>query len=293
MAQAHAQARPGNTNPGLTVTGKYRNWILTLWDESAIIRPENNNVAYSVVGRETCPDTGKLHYHQFIYFKTQRTFSAVKKLTHCDSHIERCFGKNSEAAAYCKKDGDIVLEYGTIPNDNGQKNISKLVEESKNITEIMENEPETYCQYRKGLVDLMENKQRKQRKFEPIKFTWIYGSTGKGKTRYAFEKGAVPVEFNNGFFSDWKDAKIICIEELRGEIPYRILLKLADGYHNYYEVNIKGGQKLIDIDELIITSPYPPEEVYKGQVTKEDSISQLLRRITELINVDVKDEAFA
>lgn len=290
MEQAQEQARPGNTKQD--AQGKFRSWILTLWSESAIIDFESNNVIYSVVGKEICPDTGKLHFHQFIYFKTPRTFGGVKKLTHCDSHIERCFGKNSEAIAYCTKDGEIICEKGIKPNDNGIKNIKQIIDESKNISEIMENEPETYCKYRQGLNELMLNKQRKNRKCEPIKFTWIYGSTGKGKTKYAFEKGAVPVEYNNGFFSDWKDAKIICIEELRGEIPYRILLKLSDIYHNYYEINIKGGQKLIDIDELIITSPYPPEEVYKGQVTKEDSINQLLRRITKLICVDNTDEAF-
>jgi len=79
---------------------------------------------------------------------------------------------------------------------------------------------------------------------------------------------------------------------MRGEVPYRTLLKLSDNYHNYYEVNIKGGQKLVDIKELIVTSPYSPEDVYKHQVTKEDKIDQLTRRITKLINVDEDSDAY-
>ena len=112
------------------------------------------------------------------------------------------------------------------------------------VTEVMETMPDTYVRCRKGIIDLMENKKSKQRYFKPIKVVWTYGPTGTGKTREAFEAGAVNVTYHNGFFSDWGDARIICIEELRGEIPYNELLMLLDAYHNYYHVNIKGGQKL-------------------------------------------------
>ena len=90
------------------------------------------------------------------------------------------------------------------------------------------------------------------------------------------------MSYNNGFFSDWMDNRIICIEELRGEIPYNELLKLLDGYHNYYSVNIKGGTKLVDLDKIYITSPLHPRECYRRQNEKSDSINQLLRRITEI-----------
>lgn len=281
--QAQAQAHQGNTSPDMR---KNRGWILTLWDENHIIK---DDCIYTVVGEEVCPDTGKTHWHQFIYFKNPRHFNGIKKLTSDKSHIEPMYGLISQAVEYCKKDGKIVYETGTQPNDNGRKNIKKIVEDSKSLTEIMEKDPETYCQYRNGLKDLMTTKNRKNRFIKAPIVTWIYGSTGRGKTERAFKSGATPVEYNNGYFSDWGDAKIICIEELRGEIPYKALLKILDRYHNYYEVNIKNGQKLVDLDEIWITSPVRPEKLYTNQVNKEDSIDQLLRRITTFINVDRED----
>jgi len=289
MEQAQGTSSSGNTMTDSPVEGKkYRGWFLTIWDKVGIIEPESCQC--SVAGEEICPKTGRLHFHQFIYFKTPRTMTGVKKLSISTTHLEVA-RDNNRCWNYCQKECKVIHKYGTPPNNNGVKNINKLIEESNTISEVMEKDPETYCQYRNGLKDLMDVKHRKNRFFKPIEFTWIYGSTGKGKTRLAFEKGATPVEYNNGFFSDWKDSRCLCIEELRGEVPYRTLLKLSDSYHNYYEVNIKGGQKLIDIDELIITSPYHPTEVYKQQVTKDDSIDQLTRRITNIINVD-ESEAF-
>lgn len=195
-------------------------------------------------------------------------------------HIEIQRGTNSDADKYCRKEGKIVYEFGKCPNNNGQKNIAEIIESCETIGEIMQKEPETYCQYRNGIRDLMREKQSKNRFFKQPTVIWIYGKTGTGKTRAAFEDGAIPVEYNNGFFSDWGDAKTICIEEFRGGIPYGTLLKLLDGYHNYYQINIKGGQKFVDLDKIYITSPLKPDEIiFTGGA---DSIDQLLRRITEV-----------
>jgi len=143
MEQGTGTSSSGNTKADETGK-KFRGWILTLWNKISIIEPEDVKAIYSVVGEEICPDTQKLHYHQFIYFKNPRTFSGIKKMTTSDAHIEivRC---NSDSMKYCKKDGKIIHEFGNPPNDNGVKKIRELVEESNSLTDLMEQDYEPYC----------------------------------------------------------------------------------------------------------------------------------------------------
>lgn len=239
----------------------------------------------------TCEDETKqkqFHGHAFIYYKNPVAISTIKKLFGNNCHVmtPKC---NSDCIAYVLNHDEPKKhdfhEYGVKPMDNGVKRMNEVLE-CDSITEVMEKLPDTYVKYRNGIKDLMQNKKSKNRFFKPPEVIWIYGSTGKGKTREAFEAGAINVNYANGFFSDWGDARIICIEELRGEIPYATLLQLLDAYHNYYHVNIKGGSKLIDLDCIYITSPLRPEACYPRQLQKQDSINQLLRRITKIKNAD-------
>lgn len=276
----------GNTNtpdsPTTTKTTlKRRGYMVTFWK-----RDYPNRLPRNTKYLCTCEDStkeGKWHGHAFIYFKNPRVMKSVKKLFGEDCHVEIPH-KNSDCIEYVldtTKRKHSFQEFGNRPMNNGIHRMEDVLE-CDTVTEVMETMPDTYAKFRKGIIDIIENKKRKQRYHKPPKVIWIYGPSGTGKTREAFEAGAVNITYHNGFYSDWGDARIICIEELRGEIPYNELLKLLDAYHNYYSVNIKGGQKLIDLDAIYITSPLHPSKCYPRQNQKEDSIQQLMRRITEL-----------
>lgn len=289
MAQALGSSSAGNTTTASP--RKRRNYFITFWDQAYKHSELPQHAQYLIECDDMTADK-KWHGHAFIYFKNQIAFTTVKKLFGATCHVE-IPQINSRCIAYVRgeithdEDPDAttaktnVREFGEPPNDNGVHKMSDVLK-LNSITEVMEFMPDTYVKYRRGINDLMEHKKSKNRYFKQPRVIWIYGGTGRGKTREAFEAGAINVTYEHGFFSDWGDARVICIEELRGEIPYRELLKLLDGYHNYYFVNIKGGQKFIDLDAIYITSPYHPRKVYVKQNTREDSIDQLLRRITEL-----------
>lgn len=290
MEQAQGTSSSGNTNAPDSQEQqqtpeqkpqKQRGYMVTFWK-----RDYPHNLPRNMKYMCTCEDStkeGKWHGHAFIYFKNPVAMKSVKKLFGDDCHCEKPH-KNSDCIDYVldkTKRKHSFQEFGNRPMNNGVHKMEDVLE-CNTVTEVMESMPDTYVKYRKGIIDLIENKKRKQRYYEPPKVIWIYGPSGTGKTREAFEAGAVNVTYSNGFYSDWGDERIICIEELRGEIPYNELLKLLDAYHNYYSVNIKGGQKLIDLDVIYITSPLHPSKCYPRQNQKEDSIQQLLRRITEL-----------
>lgn len=279
MAQASGSSSSGNTNADSQ--RKRRNYFVTFWTHD-YPKELPKNTKYLVTCEDTTKD-GKYHGHAFIYFNCQRPMSAVKKLFGNDCHCEIPI-RNSECINYVldetKRKHDFH-EYGSKPMDNGVHNMEAVLE-CQTISEVMEKLPDTYVKYHNGIKELMKLKQSKNRYYKAPEVIWIYGPTGSGKSREAFENGAINVTYSNGFFSDWFDSRIICIEEMRGEIPYSELLKLLDGYHNYYSVNIKGGSKLVDLDKIYITSPLHPRDCYWRQNEKKDSINQLLRRITEI-----------
>lgn len=265
----------GNTSPA-PFSPKARDWLLTLnqpekYDElkGYITKLKSNN--YLISAKEEAPTTGHEHIHIYCQFSSPIKLS-IKKC--CGAHIDKCDGTPQQVKDYVKKDGEIIDEIGVMRPWGG---IPSIAEVKTATPEELETLPIMYYK----TVEAIKKTLPKKRYYKPVKVHWYYGPTGTGKTRWAFEAGAVNVIYNNGFYSDWGDARIISIEEMRGQIPWDELLRLTDSYHNYYHVNIKGGQKLIDIDEIYISGPKPPEKCYPGK-TAEDSMSQLLRRITDL-----------
>lgn len=274
-----APVASGNTIPSSTLK-KAKNWMFTIFDikhyddiKSYITGLQSFN--YLIAGREKAPTTDKQHIHMFCQFNISVKPSAKKCF---DQHMEHMKSTPKDCREYCIKDNDILDEIGTMREWGGLPSITQ----AKNASdEQLETLPIQYY----NIVKHIEDHKKKARFYKPVEFIWIYGTTGKGKTRMAFEAGAENVIYNNGFWSDWGEARIICIEEMRGQIPWDELLRLTDSYHNYYHVNIKGGQKYIDLDKIFITSPFPPERCYPNK-TNDDSIKQLLRRISSIICVD-------
>lgn len=278
MEQAQGTSTTSNTK---ACCAKRRNYFVTFWSRE-YPKELPKNATYLCTCEDTTKD-GKWHGHAFIYFKNPITMKGVKKLFGNDAHIEKPL-KNSDCINYVldkEKRKCEFQEFGKRPMDNGIHRMEEVLE-LENVTEVMEKMPDTYIRFRNGINELMELKKSKNRYYKKPEVIWTYGPTGTSKTREAFEDGAFNVRYENGFFTDWKDARIISIEEMRGQIPYDELLRLTDGYHNYYNVNIKGGYKLVDLDKIYITSPLHPEECYPRQCNKKDSIEQLLRRITKI-----------
>lgn len=277
MEQKTASHDPtGNTKAVGSWKIKARDWQITIneidnmqtvWDYIT----QRSGCTYAIACVEVAPTTGHVHGHIFAQFNNTVALSPKKC---CNAHLEKCRGTPQENVDYIKKGGEIWDEFGTLRTWGGLNPTIKNVKEMSD-KEIYETLPANYI----NCVRKIKNEIPGERYFKKVQVEWHYGPTGTGKTRYAFEMGCTAVEYNNGFFTDWGDARKIVIEEMRGEIPYRILLKLTDGYHNYYTVNVKGGFKFVDLDVIIITSPNRPEDVYNKQVDKTDSINQLLRRI--------------
>lgn len=239
-------------------------------------------VEYMYAAHEVAPTTGHDHMHIFIMY-TRRIDLAGGKMEGARVDIVTQTWWN--ALEYCKKQGMPVEEYGECPiRKANKKGISIKDVMEMDQTQILELRASSFNYVRNIRSELLNTQIRNAKHYAPIEFEWYYGPTGTGKSRKAFEEGATPIQYANGFFTDWAGSKVLVYEEFRGQVPYHLILQLTDAYHGYYCLNIKGGFRVLDIDKLIVTSPLRPEECYPRQCQKRDSIQQLVRRITKMLH---------
>jgi len=99
------------TTPTPATTGKYRSWCWTInnYGQSDIDRLDalfaGDTVEYMVFGKE-CGESGTPHLQGLVVFKSRKTFNSVRDLMPFGTHIECMKGTYSQAADYCKKEGD-------------------------------------------------------------------------------------------------------------------------------------------------------------------------------------------
>jgi len=80
---------------------------------------EAGTVSYVIAGREVAPTTGQKHLQCFAIFDARKSFSVVRSLLP-QCHLERARGSPSQAADYCRKDGNFE-EHGVPPSSNKGK----------------------------------------------------------------------------------------------------------------------------------------------------------------------------
>lgn len=168
----------------------------------------------------------------------------------------------------------------------------KIMDGEWNEDDVKRNEPGWYMLNHNKLSTFMikyKAEQNKGKIWKPF-VVWLHGLTGTGKTsapewfeRICFktEPDIITVSGDtNAFINGYFGSDSVIIDETRGEIPYKESLKLLDWNYGGRVVNIKG---LSDgkwfPKRIYITSCYPPDQIYNKQMTREDKIDQLIRRI--------------
>lgn len=103
----------GNTGTHL-LKMQGRNWAITInnYKASDIDDAKYWDVQYLVFAHEV-GDSGTPHVQGWVQFKTNMRLSACKKL-HETAHWELCRGSIEQNEKYCRKDGNILLEMGSI-----------------------------------------------------------------------------------------------------------------------------------------------------------------------------------
>lgn len=241
---------------------------------------KKKNLEYGIACHENAPSTGHNHIHVFLLYK--RSVDLYKKSL-CGAHVEKCRADNYSNMKYIKKNGDIIWEEGSAPTKHFGRKITVREALDMNADQMMEinvNQLRHVFEARR----IMRNESKLAHPY--FKFPtviWAWGPTGTGKSWDAnHTEGIISLSYSGRFFTSFTFGTKFLIDDFRGQIPYNLLLNLADQYQNTYKFEIKGGHDVWECELLWITSSMPPEWVYRQQVGKVDSINQLLRRITEI-----------
>lgn len=123
-----------------------------------------------VVGREKCPETGTPHLQGYIRLEKSARFSAIKKLLPDGAHIEPRKGRESQATAYCKKDGDVVVDKG-VDVDQGKdgrkrtrdeelEEVIEEIEKGESYGAIRNRHKKFFFWHRRNIIDYMHDRPR-------------------------------------------------------------------------------------------------------------------------------------
>lgn len=235
---------------------------------------------YIVVGKEV-GETGTPHYQGYVFFENPRAFNSVKKFIP-RAHIEKAIQTPQVNATYCKKQNNVLLEKGEVPQAGKRNDIDHIrdvVKETPRM-KVVVNEATSHQAIKVAEIWLKYNEE--PRKWKP-EVRWYYGSTGSGKTRTAREWLGEDVYTAMSTAKWWEgyDAhENVLIDDFRKNwILFNDLLRLLDRYE--YRVEVKGGSRQFVAKRIAITAPYHPNDMYDGR----EDINQLIRRIDEIILV--------
>lgn len=87
----------------------------------------SDSVDYLVFGREI-GETGTPHLQGYIHFRFRQYLAQAKAVVSQRAHLEVSRGNPTQAADYCKKDGDFE-EFGVLPNGQGSRTDLKEAQE--------------------------------------------------------------------------------------------------------------------------------------------------------------------
>lgn len=102
-------------------TPRSTRWCFTInnWTPDHEVKLRALDIKYLVWGRETAPTTGTRHLQGFVIFNAPKRRGWLTENIG-QAHFEPTRGTSTQAADYCKKDGDFE-ERGGLPNRGGQR----------------------------------------------------------------------------------------------------------------------------------------------------------------------------
>lgn len=262
------------------MSGQARNYCFTLnnpvqGDPEDILAWE---CKYVVFGYEKGEEKGTPHLQGYVEFASPKRLRTLKELDD-RIHWEARRGSASQAADYCKKDGDF-LERGVISSPGKRtdlETVGAMVVAGASIAAVAVAHPGTFIRYGKGIVGL-KAALMVHRTARPV-VRWRYGPTGVGKSHVAcFGHADYYIKDSSRWWDGYEQQPAIVIDDFDGQWPFRDLLRLFDCYK--YQGQYKGGYVPINSPFVYITAEKPPSHYWR-----DTELLQVMRRLESVTHV--------
>jgi hypothetical protein len=272
---------------------KSRNFLLTLnqvdrWDNLYKYLKSLESLNYLIAAKEIAPETGHEHIHCYAQFRN--AISLSKKKTE-NAHIDICRGSPQQNKDYVEKEGNVIIEEGTMRNGNATS-----IKDVKNMKKT-EREDLPFIYYDK-VMKLNEDEcanMNVDEYYKNIEVYYIWGDSGVGKTKKAHEliksknEKFHEAKHLNGFWigvSDNEECRTLLYDDFRDtHMKPSEFINFID--YNIHNMNIKGGYIKNKYNNIIITSVQNPETLYeKFTENDKEPMKQWMRRLTHIIHLD-------
>lgn len=285
-------------------------FLINLWEKSG-----NGRQAAAAV----CTSAEDLYHAHMALYGNTTTLKKVANVLY-QSHVEPQLGGKKELASYLLKEppydekGETVLFVKNLKVIQDNKGSRSDLDEIEDMIDVGMTPREIFAEsfrYRKYEKIIKSAYLQKRIDDTPLIKemcnVWHFGRAGSGKTytyiRLCDEYGDDNVylcnDYSNsgssgGGFDNYAEnpAKILVLDEFRGNMPYNTLLSILDKYsrsqiHSRY-INIYALWESVHICSI-----YAPDEAYKFMVEdterRTDSIQQLIRRLNTIVYHYIKD----
>jgi len=257
-----------------------RAWVFTLnnWTPEEYSTIKGWEVSKAVVGQEV-GENGTPHLQGFIRFRRTYRLAALKKLLP-RAHWEPA--RTQDAGNYCMKEH--FEQWGEVTQGT-RSDLKTACDALKQggLKRVREEHPDVYVKYHRGFAALdAPLLERRRFKTEVI---WLWGPTGCGKTKKAWELCPdAYLAFSSKWWDNYKGEDVIIDDFRESWCTLDFLLRLFDRYPLTLEV--KGGTVEFCSKRIVVTAPRPPGEYFNN--IPED-IQQLRRRIDSIQRMEAED----
>lgn len=297
-----------------------RKWLLTINNpiekgythENLIdIMGQFKGLTYFCLSDEIGKKTETYHTHLFMYCPQGVRFQTIQnRLPNC--HIDYCKGTAQQNKDYVFKEGKYSgtdkedtrvdgtqFEWGEMPVERqGRRNdivdLYDMIANGMSDFQILDTSPD----YMLNLNQIRQTRQvikseKFKNTFRQLTTTYIWGSTGGGKTRYVMEKygyeNVYRVTNYKHPFDDYRGQDVVLFDEFRSSLPLADMLKYLDGYPVLLPCRFADTQACFT--KVYFTTNIPLDKQYVNiQRDEIESYKAFLRRIHKSINWDKQSE---
>jgi hypothetical protein len=252
--------------------------------EQVYLLSKHKHHVYLVVGQERGSE-GTPHLQCYVVFKKPVGFNSLKGMIP-RAHIEVAKGTSEENRKYCMKE-DNYEEFGDCPSVGGERAQKDKWDSARALAKagLFDEIPsELYLRFRSALHAIHDDANAATECIPVLHNLWIYGSTGIGKSKYAWDHfpGAYRKGLNK-WFDHYNKQDVVIIEDV-DPTHFKWLGSFLKIWSDHYPfmAERKGGSRMIRPKTIVITSNYRIQECLGA----DQMMLPVIRRFTEKTILD-------